>query len=244
MTTSGNAAKLWAVVPAAGIGRRMGGDCPKQYIKLSGQPVLSHTLSRLAGLDGLSAIVVALHKDDREWETIAKPAQPDLLTVTGGEERCHSVFNALEALKPDAGPDDWVLVHDAARPCVRLADINRLLKKINDHPAGGLLALKMTDTVKLANSDGQVSETVDRSRLWRALTPQVFRYRILHAALHAAIEQKRLVTDEAQALESAGYQALLVEGNSDNIKITTQQDLLIAALYLQNQSDTKTSEIQ
>lgn len=225
----------WVVVPAAGSGRRMELDTPKQYLPLAGRTVLGVTLERLVRGIRPRAVVVALGAADERWETIDKPAG-EILAVAGGEARCHSVMNALEALKDRAGADDWVWVHDAARPCVRVEDLERLAAAVAGHPVGGLLALKMTDTVKQADEDG-VAATVDRSRLWRALTPQVFRYGLLREALRRANEAGRQVTDEAQAMELAGCKPRLVEGSADNIKITAPGDLEIAEVYLARQAD-------
>ncbi len=228
----------WAIVPAAGVGRRMGSDCPKQYLLLNQQPILSHTLAKLAAVPAVTALVVALSPEDEYWPDIDKPDNIPLHTVNGGAERCHSVLNALTFLEGRAQDDDWVLVHDAARPCVKSQDVAALLAHIQAHPAGGLLALPMTDTVKrmVADQDvAQVATTVDRSSLWRALTPQVFRFKLLKTALTQALDNDQWVTDESQAIELAGYQPLLLTGSADNIKVTNPQDLALAALYLQQQ---------
>ncbi|HEX5055084.1 MAG TPA: 2-C-methyl-D-erythritol 4-phosphate cytidylyltransferase [Gammaproteobacteria bacterium] len=228
--------RRWVIVPAAGVGRRMGSERPKQYLELAGMPVLSHVLQRFAGLSQLAAIVVALNPEDHYWNSIAKPSHARLQTVAGGAERRHSVWNALGALDGEAHDRDWVLVHDAARPCVRIADVLRLLGDIERHPAGGLLALPLTDTVKRGDSAMQAEATVDRSGLWRAQTPQVFRYGALKAALGQALAGNRAVTDESQAMELAGHRPLLVAGSADNIKITDMQDMKLAELYLQLQA--------
>jgi 2-C-methyl-D-erythritol 4-phosphate cytidylyltransferase len=226
----------WVIVPAAGIGRRMQSERPKQYLELVGMPVLSHVLHRLAELPRVAALVVALHPEDRYWDAINKPSHARLKTVAGGAERCHSVYNALGSLDGEAQEEDWVLVHDAARPCVRMSDVLRLLRDIGRHPAGGLLALPLNDTVKRADAALQAEATVDRSGLWRAQTPQVFRYGALKSALARALAGNRLVTDESQAMELAGHKPLLVAGSADNIKITDMQDMKLAELYLQLQS--------
>jgi 2-C-methyl-D-erythritol 4-phosphate cytidylyltransferase len=209
---------------------------PKQYLELVGLPVLSHVLQRLAQLPRIGSLVVALHPEDGHWDAITKPAHIKLQTVNGGAERCHSVHNALAALAGQAHDQDWVLVHDAARPCIRVNDILRLLRDIEKHPAGGLLALPMTDTVKRGDASNQVEATVDRSLLWRAQTPQIFRYGLLMAALTRALELNLTVTDESQAMELAGHRPRLVAGSVDNIKITNMQDMKLAALYMQLQA--------
>ncbi|HEX7028590.1 MAG TPA: 2-C-methyl-D-erythritol 4-phosphate cytidylyltransferase [Gammaproteobacteria bacterium] len=233
-----NPFRVWAVVPAAGLGRRMGGECPKQYLPLLGVPVIAQTLLRLSPLVGLQAIVVALHAEDRHWESTPKPDFPSIITVPGGDERCQSVYNGLLALNGRADNRDWVLVHDAARPCVRITDMELLLATVKEQDVGGLLATRITDTVKRGDGDvvASVIETVDRSGLWRALTPQVFRYGILRQALRNVIDSGDPVTDEAQAVERLGQRPLLVEGSADNIKITHPQDLRIAEFYLRQQT--------
>jgi 2-C-methyl-D-erythritol 4-phosphate cytidylyltransferase len=228
--------RRWVIVPAAGIGRRMGSERPKQYLDLVGLPVLAHVLHRFAQLPRVASLVVALHPEDEYWDSLSKPPHLKLRTVDGGAERCHSVYNALNALAGQADDQDWVLVHDAARPCIRMSDVSRLLRSIEQHPAGGLLAMPMADTVKREDGAAQVEATVDRSRLWRAQTPQVFRYGPLKAALQRALAENRLVTDESQAMELAGYHPLLIAGNTDNIKITDMQDMKLAELYLQLQA--------
>lgn len=235
-----NIPPVWAVVPAAGLGRRMGGECPKQYLPLMGMPVIAHTLERLSRLPGLQAIVVALHPEDGRWADTPKPERSPVITVFGGRERCHSVYNGLLALADRADERDWVLVHDAARPCVRIDDVELLLAAVHAQGAGGLLASRITDTVKRGGegngTESRVVETVDRSSLWRALTPQVFRYGTLRQALRQVIDNGEQVTDEAQAVERLGQRPLLVEGAADNIKITHPQDLKLAEFYLRQQT--------
>jgi 2-C-methyl-D-erythritol 4-phosphate cytidylyltransferase len=155
-------------------------------------------------------------------------------TVTGGAERCHSVLNGLEQLAGTAGVDDWVLVHDAARPCVRRQDIEMLMSRFEDHAVGGLLGLPVADTMKQVDSDSMILKTVERDGLWRALTPQMFRLGPLRDALQQAIASGVMVTDDAAAMEMAGYRARMVEGQADNIKITRPADLQLAEFYLQS----------
>ena len=228
--------RYWVVIPAAGAGSRMGADMPKQYLPLIGRPVLAHTLERLAGHPRVAGTVVVLAPDDRRWDgldlgPLARPRRVD-----GGAERCQSVLNGLEALAGEAADDDWALVHDAARPCVRREDIDRLLDDLADHPVGGLLGLPVRDTMKRADATGTVRETVSREGLWHALTPQIFRYGRLRRALGTVLESGRLVTDEAQAMELAGYRPQMVEGSPDNIKVTHPRDLALAELFLREQA--------
>jgi 2-C-methyl-D-erythritol 4-phosphate cytidylyltransferase len=227
-------ARLWAVVPAAGKGARMGADRPKQYLELAGRTVLEHTLRRLLDEPRIAGVVVAFAADDDEGPRIAARLGPRVRAARGGAERCHSVLNGLDAL-PDAARHDWVLVHDAARPCLRRRDLARLIETLADDDCGGILAVPVRDTLKRCTDDGAIEHTVDRARLWHALTPQMFRLGILRDALAAALAAGRLVTDEAQAVELAGRSPRVVEGHADNIKITRPEDLPLAGYYLQTQ---------
>ena len=229
--------RCFAVVPAAGVGRRMGGNIPKQYLPLAGRAVIEHTLMRITAHPRIAATVIAISPGDDYWPELASRFQSAALHVTeGGTERCHSVLNALEYLTTLAHEQDWVLVHDAARPCIRAADIERLVHTLLDHPIGGLLGLPLTDTVKRADARDEVLQTVSREGLWRALTPQMFRLGPLREALRDALAADRLVTDEAAAMELAGHRPRMVEGQADNIKITRPGDLALAELYLQLQA--------
>ncbi|OOZ36264.1 2-C-methyl-D-erythritol 4-phosphate cytidylyltransferase [Solemya velesiana gill symbiont] len=225
----------WAVVPAAGAGRRMGSEVPKQYLQLGERKVIEHTLGRLLGHTLIRGVAVAVSASDEWWPETAFAGHPSVFRVGGGEERCHSVLNALVELKRHADPDDWVLVHDAARPCLRSEDIDRLIQAMKDDAPGGLLAVPVHDAVKRSDEGDRVVETVPREALWRAYTPQVFRLEALHEALKRALAEGQLVTDDASAMELQGVKPLLVEGHSDNIKITRPEDLELAAFYLSKQ---------
>ncbi len=227
---------IWAIVPAAGIGLRLGSTIPKQYLPLSGKPVLQHSLERLAALAGVDAIVVPVHPDDR-WHQQLDVAGTALEFIAGGEERQHSVLNALLHIAARAAPEDWVLVHDAVRPCVRVSDMERLLQSVANHECGGLLGAPVVSTLKRVDGNGVVLETLDRKNCWQAYTPQVFRYGLLRQALEQAIVNAVAVTDEASALEMTGYNPLLVEGDHLNIKITHESDLRLAAMILQQQDE-------
>jgi len=229
-----SAIRYWAIVPAAGAGRRMGSVIPKLYLPLAGQPVIAHTLDTLLRYPRLAGVVVAISAGDEWWPEIAAGRVTDkpLLVVTGGAERSHSVLNSLDALSERTHPDDWVLVHDAARPCLRVADLDRLLTELADDPVGGLLAVPVSDTLKQADATGRVAATVDRSQFWRALTPQMFRLGPLRNALRETLARGQLVTDEAAAMEAAGFAPRLVEGRADNLKITRPEDLALAEFYL------------
>lgn len=236
-----SAIRYWAIVPAAGAGRRMGSAIPKQYLPLAGQSVIAHTLDTLLHHPRLAGVVVAISADDEWWPEIAAGRVTDkpLLVVTGGVERSHSVLNGLDALSERAHPDDWVLVHDAARPCLCVADLERLLTELADDPVGGLLAVPVRDTLKRADAAGRVAVTVDRSSLWHALTPQMFRLGLLRDALRKALTRGLMVTDEAAAMEAAGFTPRLIEGRADNLKITRPEDLALAEFYLTRGQDRK-----
>ncbi|MCI0400131.1 MAG: 2-C-methyl-D-erythritol 4-phosphate cytidylyltransferase [Gammaproteobacteria bacterium] len=228
--------QYWAVIPAAGSGERMGSDLPKQYYPLCGKPLIEHTLDRFCTHPRIKGVVVAIAEHDRYWRELKLSYANEVLFVTGGAKRCHSVLNGLKRAEQIGRAQDWVLVHDAARPCVRKEDIDRLLSVLADDPVGGLLALPVRDTMKRSQSDNTVCETVEREGLWHALTPQMFRLEPLRRAIEAALAEGRLVTDEAQAMEFAGAAPRLVEGHPDNIKITSRADLALAELYLRQQA--------
>lgn len=213
----------------------MGVDVPKQYLPLAGKQVAEHTLTTLLRVSLFSGIVVALSEDDGYWPQCEAFRSPRIQRCRGGAERYDSVLNGLRALETRAHANDWVLVHDVARPCVRVADIQRLITRASQHTVGGILATPVRDTMKRANAAGEIGETVDRSQLWHALTPQMFRYGMLRNAIEQGLAQQRPMTDEASALEAMGLHPLLVEGSIDNIKITHPQDLPLAALFLQQQ---------
>jgi 2-C-methyl-D-erythritol 4-phosphate cytidylyltransferase len=235
--TAARPPRYFAVIPAAGVGTRMRSDTPKQYLALRGRPVIQHVVERFRRHPAIAGVVVALAADDRRWGSLRFGGVARLETVVGGAERCHSVLAALDVLSQQADPMDWVLVHDAARPCLRGSDVDRLIEALADDPVGGLLALPVRDTMKRAAPDGSVAETVDRIGLWHALTPQMFRLDALRSALQAALARDILVTDEAQAMELAGMQPRLIEGSPDNIKITRPEDLDLAELYLRHQGE-------
>jgi len=227
--------KYWAVVPAAGVGKRMQADRPKQYLEIAGRPLIEYAISQLMADPHIEGVVVAISADDEYWPALEIALAKPLWVVEGGVERCHSVLNALQELATRAHDDDWILVHDAARPCVRAEDIARLIEQLANDPVGGLLAVPVRDTMKRAAANQRVITTEEREGLWHALTPQMFRYGKLRHALEQAIEDESLVTDEASAMELVEYEPLLVEGHADNIKVTRPEDLALAAFYLQQQ---------
>tara|TARA_R110001583_G_scaffold5576_4_gene29995 strand:- start:382 stop:1098 length:717 start_codon:yes stop_codon:yes gene_type:complete len=225
------ASRLWAVVPAAGQGSRFGAELPKQYMSLAGKTVIEHSIAALLRCDELSGVVVALHVDDKIFSGLPCANNAKVMQIVGGAERSESVELALAGLSA-AADQDWVLVHDAARPCLSDQDIQALLLRAREHPVGGLLAARVVDTVKRASSQGEAVATVDRDDLWRALTPQLFRYGALRDALIHCRERGLPVTDEASAMEYIGGRPLLVEGSHRNIKITYPDDLTMAAVFL------------
>jgi len=228
-------AKFWAIVPAAGAGTRMGSDIPKQYLTLGDRTVLEHTLDTLLSCERLAGVILVLSPVDQRWTGIQQRyAQQALETVNGGAERCDSVLNGLKHLAACAGDDDWVLVHDAARPCVRPEDIEHLMNTLQGSGEGGLLGVPVADTMKRVDDELNISDTVDREGLWHAYTPQMFRVGALRAALQQAVDNGHPVTDEANAMELAGYRPRMVQGARDNIKITLPSDLPLAAFYLQS----------
>ncbi|MDX1345052.1 MAG: 2-C-methyl-D-erythritol 4-phosphate cytidylyltransferase [Sedimenticolaceae bacterium] len=226
---------LHAVIPAAGIGSRMQADIPKQYLQLAGKSVIEQTINRLLQLPGLANIVVALGEGDPFWPGLEISNDSRLHTVTGGKERADSVLNGLQMLRQQGDDDDWVLVHDAARPCVRLEEIRLLIETCVNQQQGGILAIPVHDTMKRSDSHNRILETVPRENLWHACTPQLFRIGELTEAIETALDNGYPVTDEASAMEHAGQQPLLVECSVANIKITRPDDLALAEFYLRSE---------
>jgi len=210
----------------------MAADVPKQYLQIQGKTILQHTIERLITHPRIDGVVVAVAADDQRWDGLQFQTDKPIIKTLGGEERCHSVKNALYEVSRHGSEQDWVLVHDAARPCLRHEDIDKLITQLSDHMVGGLLAYPVKDTMKRSDDKQRVVETVERNQLWHALTPQMFRLHLLRDALNKAIDDGFLVTDEASAVEHAGYQPKLVHGYADNIKITNPEDLSLAEFYL------------
>lgn len=215
----------WVVVPAAGRGTRFGGELPKQYLEVAGWPLIAHTLDALLSHPSVSGAVVVLADDDRRWRGVESPGGKPVMTCIGGAERADSVLAGLNALPDTVRADEFVLVHDAARPNLAHADLDRLLDVGTADPVGAILAAPVRDTLKRAGDDGGIDRTEPRERLWRALTPQLFRRMQLSRALAAAHAAGVVITDESMAMERQGMRPLLVEGSEDNFKITTPADL-------------------
>ncbi|AOM42501.1 2-C-methyl-D-erythritol 4-phosphate cytidylyltransferase [Xenorhabdus hominickii] len=244
--------EIVALIPAAGIGSRMKSDCPKQYLQIAGKTILDHTLSALLEHPRIERIIVALNPADTHFRQLAIASDLRITTVVGGEERAESVLaglNYLASLPTDRAV--WVLVHDAARPCLHRDDLENLLRLIDyslESPevCGGLLASPVRDTMKRMGSPlveksatlnhTVIDHTVDRKGLWHALTPQLFPLQLLRDCLMKSLAEKACITDESSALEYCGYQPVLVNGRADNIKVTQPEDLALAEFYLSRKS--------
>ncbi|SFB72417.1 2-C-methyl-D-erythritol 4-phosphate cytidylyltransferase [Collimonas sp. OK412] len=230
-----NSSRYFALIPAAGIGARIGTDIPKQYMPLAGQPMLMHVLDTFAAAGAISHVFVVVSADDGYIAGLMAAA-PHLqgrvtLLFHGGATRRDSVLNGLQAIREEVGDDDWVLVHDAARPGLTCALIERLVETLRDDLVGGLLALPVVDTLKRGDLNARVAQTVERAELWAAQTPQMFRYGMLLRALTLA----EAVTDEASAVEQLGLQPRLVEGSPRNFKVTLPHDVALAEMFLKEE---------
>ncbi|MEW6329856.1 MAG: 2-C-methyl-D-erythritol 4-phosphate cytidylyltransferase [Pseudomonadota bacterium] len=229
---------IWALIPAGGQGKRMQAAAPKQYLPLLGRPVILHTLERLCSHPRIQGVVVGVAPDDFHWPSLVgelKCLSKFLGTAPGGDTRAQTVLNGLKELTKHARPGDWVLVHDAVRPCVRHGDIDKLIARVSEGGEGGLLAFSVSDTVKRVDNKGHVKETVSREGLWRAATPQMFRIQSLAQALESAMKTGKEITDEASAIEASGGHPQVVSCHTDNIKITLPEDLVLAELYMKQQ---------
>ncbi len=223
--------KYWAILPAAGSGTRFASAIPKQYLTLMNKTVMQHSVDRICQLD-IQGCVIAISQHDKTAKTL-EFAKPQVLHwVTGGAERMDSVLAALNYLQEFANDADWVLVHDVARPCILPHDLNQLIAELTTDEVGGLLAVPVRDTLKLAKQQ-QVINTVSRDNLWQCQTPQMFRFGVLKHALRHAKKNQLLVTDEASAIELQNLSVKLVAGSSSNIKITYPEDLALAAAIMQ-----------
>ena len=228
-------AKAFALIPAAGSGSRMGAAQPKQYLEIAGRPLLYYALRALAAHPRIEQVFVVLAQDDDrfargDWREFGAGIKP---LYCGGATRAASVFNGLLAVRDTVSGPDWVLVHDAARPCVGREELDRLFGELEQDDTGGLLAVPVADTLKRANRDSRITNTEPRDNLWLAQTPQMFRYRLLIEALRAA--DPAVATDEARAVEGLGLKPRLVMGDSRNIKVTFPEDLVLAELILGSQ---------
>lgn len=229
--------KNYALIPAAGSGSRMGAELPKQYLPLLGKPMIHHTLSIFCVHPAISRVFVILSPDDTGWQQYDFSALGDKVEVLrcGGATRAETVLNGLNAIADQTKADDWILVHDAARPCLTQSMLDSLLAELADDETGGLLAVPVADTLKREGKNGRVDHTEPRAGLWRAQTPQMFRYGLLREALQAIGTETP--TDEAQAVEFLGRAPRLVMGDGHNLKVTYPEDLVIAELLLNNGND-------
>ena len=225
--------RVFAIVPAAGQGTRIGDPVPKQYISLAGKPMVFHGLAALAKVARIERVFAVLAPGDphwarHDWSALGAKVEP---LFAGGVHRAQSVSNALDALDGRIAADDWVLVHDAARPCIRAELVEQFLDELDDDPVGGLLAMPVADTLKSAAEGQRVAATIPRLNLWRAQTPQMFRY----AVLRRGLAERGDATDESQAVEAAGRAPRLVEGENGNLKVTFAEDIALAEMILARQ---------
>lgn len=225
--------KYFLVIPASGIGKRMNSDIPKQYLHLdSGITILDQCLKTFLSIKSISGFVVALANKDTRFESSLFAKNSKLIAIaSGGKERFHSVLNALNSLNEIAEFNDWILVHDSVRPCIKQSDIEKLIEEVSDDAIGGILTNRVADTVKQKNTNGLVS-TIDRKKLHMAQTPQMFRFGILKEALEKIIKLDIHITDESEALEYLGHSVRIVNGSSSNIKITNKDDIDLANYFL------------
>jgi len=228
----------WAVIPAAGVGSRMNSDTPKQYLPLANSTIIEKTLSQFINHPLIDGIVLSISEGDEYWPEIqtrlTNTAGKPIIVAKGGKERSDSVLSALLLLKKQTQEDVWVFVHDAARPCLLATDIDKLINNLSGNDAGVLLGVPIIDTLKRSNVQHQVEKTVARDLMWRALTPQVFKLQVLIEALQTARLNEHVITDESSAMELLGFKPKLIEGDSNNIKITRSSDLEQAENYLSN----------
>ena len=226
-----------ALITAAGTGSRVGDERPKQYMSLLGKPMLAYSIAVLANHPRIAAVFVVISSEDNLFQSFdwnVSEVKMQVLRV-GGATRSQSVANGLRALGEDVGTDDWVLVHDAARPCLSGEMLDRLIDGVGGDEVGGLLATRIADTIKSADADNRVSETRPRDGLWGAQTPQMFRRGLLERALSAAISDE--VTDESSAIERLGLRPLLIESDVENLKVTFSGDLRLATAILKARKD-------
>jgi len=226
---------MCCIVPAAGIGKRMQVHLPKQYLPFRSSTILDHTLERLLSCELIDNVIVVTNNDDSYWPSSGFFKDPRITQVVGGKERSDSVLKGLLAAETLYGEDVWVLVHDAARPCIMKDDIQLLIEQATTTGRGAILAAPIHDTIKKVS--GSSLKTLNRNKIWRALTPQMFRLKQLKNAITKARDTKKAVTDEAHAIELIGAPIVFVEGRSDNIKITTSSDLSLADYYVEQQEN-------
>ena len=227
--------KIWAIIPAGGVGRRMGTDKPKQYLSVCGKPIIHHTLSRICSSPSIDGVVVGVADSDHWWQDHSFSHARILGVYAAGAERVDTVRKGLDFLleHQNVSESDWALVHDAVRPCILQQDIENLVDEAYDNQSGAVLGGGLADTLKVADENGRISNTVPRNRFWRAYTPQIFRIRDL---IHGIDESRSLglsVTDESMAVEVIGIRPMLVTGHPASIKVTVKSDLDLMEVVLQ-----------
>jgi 2-C-methyl-D-erythritol 4-phosphate cytidylyltransferase len=227
--------KIWAILPAAGAGKRFSTQKPKQFFELNGQLMAEYSLQRLLSVKSIQSIIVPCDSSIPLWSKVPSVQNPKVQMVAGGEQRANSVLNGLQAIADQASDSDWVLVHDIARPCITPQDINKLITAVEGHAVGGILTANVNETLKKVDLDQQIEATLDRAQYRLAQTPQLFKYSLLKTAIENCLQQGITPTDEAFAVENAGLTILAVEGRHDNIKITRKEDLAIASAILNSQ---------
>jgi len=232
---------FWVIIPAAGIGSRMQASLPKQYLEIANESILEHTVRCFLSHPSFDSVAIGLAKQDPYFKRLSLSNNDRVDVFEGGGERVHSVLNGLTFLADKAQANDWVWVHDAARPCLSHDDIDALINSLSHAQDGCLLAVPIYDTIKRSDTSSQVEETVDRNNLWRAMTPQVFRYSQLYGALTKCVDNDVLVTDESSAIEYCGGRPLLVSGSERNIKVTRPNDLeLVGQAIIESKSSLQT----
>jgi 2-C-methyl-D-erythritol 4-phosphate cytidylyltransferase len=232
MSRKNSPEKCWVVIPAAGIGKRFDKKVAKQYTYLDGKTILEHSITPFLQGKNFSGILVAISEGDKQWKNLSFPGKERIISITGGNERFHSVYNALDFLANDLSDEDWVITHDAARPCLTLSLIRNLQQELSSHPVGGLVAMPIKETIKQADEQSNIiKQTLDRRHLWSAQTPQMFRYGILFKAFRHCMQNNIEATDEAMAVESIGYEPKIILGSPRNIKITLQEDFGLAETF-------------
>ena len=247
--------KFIAIVPAAGVGKRMGANCPKQYLTIHDKTILDYTVTVLLSHASIDKVIISLDEDDQYFAQSSFLNHPNIIRVCGGKERVDSVLSGLKAVDEKQYP--WVLVHDAARPCISHHDIRQLIAQCLTHHCGGILATPVRDTMKRAcitpNTDkltlnviknvdlpehAFIDKTVERNQLWHALTPQMYKTNELTRAIEKGLANHLIITDESSAIEQENLPSLIVSGSSENIKITHPDDLLLAEFYLNKRAST------
>lgn len=232
-----NKPKVWALIPAAGIGSRMKSGIPKQYLHVDGKMILEHTIEQFLSHPDIYKIMLVIHPEDRHWDELNLSNNPKIKIAIGGDERANSVLNGLKEIQQsqsEAHTDDWIMVHDAARPCLSKQNIDDLLQAQASSPDGAILAIPAIDTVKVTNSAQAIDKTIPRESIWLAQTPQFFPLHLLTDSIEKSLQDNRVITDEASALENQGLHPSLVIGSRKNIKITTPEDLILASIFLQS----------